>query len=93
MVLHKQVNGKRVKLTKKEEKEVRDEWAKNDLESKAGEEIASLIKQVPSIEERLEAIELFIIGLDPEDMKLIDIKKYTDLYPEIKAKKEAMKNG
>jgi uncharacterized protein YfkK (UPF0435 family) len=93
MVLHKQVNGKRVKLTDEEEAATRAEWAKNDLESKASEEIASLIKQVPSIEERLEAIEQFVIGLDPEDVKLIDIKKYTDLYPEIKAKKEAMKNG
>lgn len=93
MVLHKQVNGIRIQLSAEEEAKVRAKWAKNDAKREKEQELEDLMKQVPSIEDRLYAIEKYIVGLDPKDENLIKIKKYADLSPIIKEKKEANRNG
>ena len=97
MVLHKQVNGIRIQLSAEEEARVRAEWAKNDFIAEKQREVHELVKQHPSVEERLMAVEnclykmLSTKELAPHVEGIAVIEKCMKLKPMIEKAKEAVK--
>ena len=97
MVLHKQVNGIRIQLPPDEEAKVRAEWSKNDVVQQKQQDLEALISQIPSIDERIKAIEECLFEMiDSKKFKfenelLYILKKCRDLDPQIELAKTALK--
>ena len=102
MVLHKQVNGNKVQLSEEEEAKVRAEWAKNEGISSKEQELEDLIAEVPSMEERLKALEFCMLNHVPsvknanneeKDESILLLEKCSELAPQVKDKKKEVEEA
>jgi hypothetical protein len=78
--LHKMVNGKKVYMTKKEEAEIRAEWAANAAEAKREEYKLYRVKAYPSIRDQLDT--LYHYGYDAWKAEIAVVKAKYPKYGE-----------